>query len=76
MDGNVERTPVAGSSLLLFLLDGGLDVPVIDELGSNEAVAEGRDHEGSSHEGVSGLLGERQPGSLEQSSLESQETRF
>ena len=57
---NGECAIVASSALLLFLLVGSLCVPVVQQLGG-EAIAEGRDHEGSGHEGVSSLLGERQP---------------
>jgi hypothetical protein len=43
-------TPVAGSALLLyFVLVGRLCVPVEDDLGSNEAIAERGDHKDSNH---------------------------
>jgi hypothetical protein len=35
---------------------GSLCVPVEEDLGSNEAIAERRDHKDSSHEGVSSFL--------------------
>ena len=35
---------------------GRLCIPVEENLGSNEAIAEGRDHKDSSHEGVSSFL--------------------
>ena len=60
MNRNMECTPEASSTLLLlFLLVGSLCIPVEEELGSDEAIAEGRDYKGSSHEGVSSFLGER-----------------
>lgn len=35
---------------------GSLCIPVEEDLGSNEAIAERRDHKDSSHEGVSSFL--------------------
>lgn len=46
----------APTLLLLFLFVGRLCIPVEEDLGSNEAIAEGRDHKDSSHEGVSSFL--------------------
>ena len=46
----------APALLLLFLFVGRLCIPVEENLGSNEAIAEGRDHKDSSHEGVSSFL--------------------
>lgn len=60
MNRNMEWTPRAGSALLLlFLLVRSLYIPVEEKLGSNKAVTEGRDHEGSSHEGISSFLNVR-----------------
>lgn len=42
--------------LLLFMFVGRLCIPVEEDLGGNEAIAEGRDHKDSSHEGVSSFL--------------------
>lgn len=42
--------------LLLFLFVGSLCIPVEEDLGSNEAIAERRHHKDSSHEGVSSFL--------------------
>lgn len=54
------ETPVASWTLmLLFLLVGRLCIPIEEELGSDEAIAEGRDYKGSSQERVSSFLGER-----------------
>ena len=59
MNANMECTQGAHSTLLLFLLVGSLGIPVEEDLGSAEAVAERRDYKGSSHEGISSFLGER-----------------
>lgn len=48
----MEWTPVVSSALLLLFLC----IPVEEKLGSDEAIAERRDHKGSSHEGVSSFL--------------------
>lgn len=54
---NMEWMVTAGSApLLLFLLVRCLHIPVEEELGSNEAVTEGGDHKGASHEGISRFL--------------------
>lgn len=55
MNRNLEWSPVASSALLLLFLC----IPVEEKLGSDEAIAERRDHKGSSHEGVSSFLGMR-----------------
>lgn len=59
MTKNMEWTSVACSALLLLFLVGSLCIPVEEKLGSDEAVTEGRDHKGSSHEGISSFLGVR-----------------
>lgn len=56
MNANMECTQGAHSTLLLFLLVGSLGIPVKEDLGSDEAIAERRDYKGSSHEGVSSFL--------------------
>lgn len=45
-----------GLLLLLWLFVGDFGVPVEEDLGSDEAVAEGGDHKDASHEVVSGFL--------------------
>lgn len=60
MNRNMEWMLIAGSALLLFfLLVRSLYIPVEEKLGSNKAVTEGRDHKGSSHEGISSFLNMR-----------------
>lgn len=57
MDGGNGMIPDAGSTLLLlFLFVGRLCIPVEEDLGSNETIAEGGDHKDASHEGVSSFL--------------------
>lgn len=55
MNRNMEWTLVASSALLLFRV-GSLCIPVEEELGNNEAVEEGSDNKGSSHERISSFL--------------------
>lgn len=63
MNRNMEWTIVASSALLLFfLLVRSLYIPVEEKLGSNKAITEGRDHKGSSHEGISSFLNARNRG--------------
>ena len=56
MSGNGIVLEASSALLLLFLFVGSLCVPVEEDLGSNEAIAERRDHKDSSHEGVSSYL--------------------
>lgn len=56
MSGNGIVLEASSALLLLFLFVGSLCVPVEEDLGSNEAIAERRDHKDSSHEGVSSFL--------------------
>lgn len=51
-----EAPTAASTLLLLFVLVGRPCVPVEEDLGSDEAIAEGGDHKDASHEGVSGFL--------------------
>lgn len=55
MNRNMEWTLVASSALFLFRV-GSLCIPVEEELGNNEAVEEGSDNKGSSHERISSFL--------------------
>lgn len=60
LNRNMEWMVTTSSApLLLFLPARCLHIPVEEELGSNEAVTEGRDHKGASHEGISRFLNVR-----------------